>query len=46
MKTTKRPVIFKCQECGHGFRSVKAAEKAAFGVNGCPVCGGADIGAA
>ena len=34
---------FCCQECGHGFRSVKAAERAYFGA-GCPKCGGADIG--
>jgi hypothetical protein len=32
---------FACQECGRKFRSVKAAEKAAF--NGCPKCGGVDI---
>ena len=34
---------FKCQECGHKFRTVKAAERAAFGDNGCPKCGGSDI---
>lgn len=34
---------FYCQECGHGFRTVKAAERASFGERGCPKCGGADI---
>ena len=34
---------FYCQECGYKFRTVKAAERASFGVNGCPKCGGADI---
>jgi predicted nucleic acid-binding Zn-ribbon protein len=34
---------FYCQECGHGFRTVKAAEKASFGESGCPKCGGSDI---
>lgn len=32
-----------CQECGHIFRTTKAAERAAFGDNGCPKCGGSDI---
>ena len=32
-----------CQECGFHFRSFAAAEKAAFGSNGCPKCGGSDI---
>jgi hypothetical protein len=30
-------------ECGHKFRTVKAAERASFGPNGCPGCGGSDI---
>ena len=34
---------FACQECGHKFRTVKAAERAAFGDAGCPSCGGSDI---
>jgi len=34
---------FACMECGHKFRTVKAAERAAFGENGCPKCGGSDI---
>lgn len=34
---------FYCQECGHKFRSVKAAERASFGPEGCPECGGSDI---
>lgn len=37
------PCTFYCQECGHHFRTVKAAEKAAFGDDGCPKCGGSDI---
>lgn len=34
---------FACQECGRKFRTVKAAESAAFGNEGCPKCGGSDI---
>jgi len=34
---------FGCIECGHKFRTVKAAEKAAFGDSGCPKCGSSDI---
>jgi predicted nucleic acid-binding Zn-ribbon protein len=34
--------MFKCAECGHKFRSVEAAEWAAFR-NGCPTCKGSDI---
>lgn len=34
---------FACQECGHKFRTLAAAERAAFGASGCPKCGGADI---
>ena len=34
---------FFCQECGHAFKTVKAAEKASFGDSGCPKCGGSDI---
>lgn len=34
---------FACLECGHKFKTVKAAEKAAFGDRGCPKCGGSDI---
>jgi hypothetical protein len=30
-------------ECGHRFRTVWDVEKAAFGAQGCPKCGGADI---
>ncbi len=33
--------MFQCMECGKVFRSVKAAEHAAF--HGCPRCGGVDI---
>lgn len=34
---------YTCLECGHKFKTVKAAEKAAFGDAGCPKCGGSDI---
>jgi predicted nucleic acid-binding Zn-ribbon protein len=34
---------FSCMECGHVFKSVKAAERAAFSSKGCPKCGGSDI---
>lgn len=34
---------FACQECGHKFKTLKGAEKASFGVKGCPKCGGSDI---
>lgn len=34
---------FHCLECGHGFGTVKAAERASFGESGCPKCGGSDI---
>lgn len=34
---------FSCQECGHSFRSVQAAERASLGPEGCPECGGSDI---
>jgi hypothetical protein len=30
-------------ECGYKFKTVKAAEKASFGDDGCPKCGGSDI---
>lgn len=33
---------FYCQECGHAFKTLKAAERAAFD-SGCPKCGGSDI---
>lgn len=34
---------FACMECGHRFKTLRAAEKAAHGAAGCPKCGGADI---
>lgn len=44
MKTlTKQSTTFYCQDCGHGFRSLQTAERASFGPEGCPECGGADI---
>lgn len=39
----KRTSGFSCIECGHVFKTVKAAERAAYGTDGCPKCGGADI---
>jgi hypothetical protein len=40
---SKKTSGFACQECGHKFKTVKAAEKASFGDAGCPKCGGSDI---
>jgi len=34
---------FACMECGYRFRTIAAAERAAFGECGCPKCGGSDI---
>lgn len=34
---------FVCQECGWRFKSARAAERAAFGDDGCPGCGSSDI---
>jgi predicted nucleic acid-binding Zn-ribbon protein len=34
---------FACMECGHRFRTLKAAERASFGADGCPKCGSSDI---
>ena|SRR3990167_3738276 len=39
----KRKPLFKCLECGRKFYTVAAAERAAFGNDGCPGCGGSDI---
>lgn len=36
-------MAFQCMECGYRFRSVAAAERAAFGDDGCPGCGGSDV---
>lgn len=33
--------MFACMECGHKFRTTKAAERAIM--DGCPECGGTDI---
>lgn len=35
--------VLACMECGRKFRTVQAAETAAFGVDGCPRCGSSDI---
>lgn len=37
----KGQALFRCQECGRGFRTVTAAERATN--EGCPGCGGSDI---
>ncbi len=34
---------YYCQECGRGFKTAKAAQKASFSDSGCPGCGGSDI---
>lgn len=34
---------FHCLECGQKFRTLRAAERASFGPEGCPGCGGSDI---
>ena len=34
---------WRCQECGYKFRNASAAEKAAFGDDGCPKCGSSDV---
>jgi len=39
----KRVPLFQCQECGKKFYTVKDAERASFGIRGCPKCGGVDI---
>jgi len=36
-----RPKLFECLECGRGFATGKAAERAVS--VGCPKCGGSDI---
>lgn len=36
-----RPKLFECMECGRGFATVRAAERAVS--VGCPKCGGSDI---
>ena len=35
--------LFQCMECGKNFYSTRAAERATFGDEGCPGCGGTDI---
>ena len=35
--------MFACQECGKLFRTTKAAERAAYGDEGCPKCGSSDV---
>lgn len=40
---TKKIPLFACQECGKKFYTAESANRAAFGDNGCPKCGGSDI---
>jgi len=40
-KTMKVEALFKCQECGKKFATLRAAEKASW--SGCPKCGGCDV---
>jgi hypothetical protein len=42
-KRSRRVPQFECQECGKLFYSAAAAERAAFGDEGCPQCGSSDI---
>jgi len=39
----KRHPMYSCQECGWLFYATAAAERAAFGDDGCPGCGGCDV---
>ena len=43
MSIADRNPRFVCLECGYKFKTLKAAERAAFGDSGCPKCGGSDI---
>lgn len=38
---SKRVALFRCQECGRNFYTVRSAEEASN--NGCPGCGGVDV---
>lgn len=38
----ERTKDWQCQECGRRM-TARQAEKAMFGIDGCPGCGGADI---
>ena len=42
-KMTAKIPLFQCQECGRKFYTTASAEKASYGDNGCPGCGGSDI---
>ena len=39
----KNRPLFACMECGKKFYTTRAAERASFGDDGCPGCGGSDI---
>lgn len=34
---------WRCLECGWRFASARSAQRAAFGDDGCPGCGGVDV---
>ena len=42
-KTKTKTSGFECMDCGKKFRTVRAAERAAFGDRGCPKCGSSDV---
>lgn len=42
-RRTNRIPLFACQECGKKFYNAESANRAVFGDNGCPKCGGSDI---
>ena len=41
-KTSKTDKPFRCMECGKRL-SLRQAERASYGPNGCPRCGSSDI---
>ncbi len=42
-RVPKRKPEARCQECGRRFYSLSAANRAAFGIEGCPRCGASNI---
>ncbi len=35
--------MYQCQDCGHKFRTIASAQRAAESDKGCPGCGGSDV---